>query len=454
MPDLRDRIPPQNLEAEQATLGSALLQANAIVEVQRILSAPDFYRQAHGEIWLAISELASQNEPVDLMTLQDELRRRGWLEQVGGVDYLMALVDSVPTAANAAYYADRVKDAAIRRRLMALASEITVKASDEEHEIKQIIEHTIAQLLALTSGEEGRLRHIALVLDKLWGRIDAAYKDGSGFIGLRIGLTGLDNLIGGLEGGDLMIVGARPSKGKSALALQIALNVADHLPVLFCSLEMSAEYLTLRHLGGVTGIETSRLRRGTIGEDDWMDLSSAVAREAERNLWYFEAGTVPIGELQTEVRRAAITMAIKEKSPKLLIVDHLGFVEGGTDRDNRVVQIGKAVLGIKTLAREMNIPAIACCQLHRPERATAEGKAEKKPTLESLRESGHIEEHSDLVLLIYNPEAGVGKLLTDPVRANLILAKHRNGPTGTVPVMWDAKVQHFFELEKRQEEVA
>jgi replicative DNA helicase len=447
-----DRIPPQNLEAEQATLGSALLQGSAVVAVQGIVSALDFYRQAHGEIWMAITAVADRNEPVDLITLQDELRRRGWLEQVGGVDYLMTLVDSVPTAANAAFYAERVKEAATRRRLLALASQIAAQAIDEERVITRIITDTVAQILALTTTQGGRLRHVGLVLDQLWDRIDAAFKDGTGFIGLRTGLSGLDNLIGGLEAGDLMIVGARPSKGKSALALQIALNVANHVPVLFCSLEMSAAYLTLRHLGGVTGIETSRLRRGTITEDDWTKLSAAIGRESQRNLWYFEAGAVPIGELQTEVRRAAITMAVEDKTPRLLIVDHLGFVEGGTDRDNRVVQIGKAVLGIKTLARELNIPAIACCQLHRPERETAEGKQEKKPTLESLRESGHIEEHSDLVLLIYNPESGVGKLLTDPVRASLILAKHRNGPTGTVPVMWNARIQRFLEIEERQEE--
>ena len=443
-----DRIPPQNLEAEQSALGSAMLQPAALIEIRSALEPCDFYRDAHGLVMSAMSALQDRREPVDLITLQDELRSRGHLETIGGVDYLMALVDSVPTAANAEYYAGLVKDASRRRYLIGMAARLEKRAADPADDVAPIISDLISEILNLTTGKETRLQHIASVLSGLWDRIEAAYRDGSGYIGLRTGIPGLDTLIGGMEGGDLMVIGGRPSKGKSALALQIALNVAKEAPVLMCSLEMSANYLTLRHLGATSGIETARLRRGEIHEDEFPTIADAIGREYGRDLWYFEAGAISIGDLQTQARRSAIKMATQGKGPALLIVDHLGFVTA--PGDNRVVQIGNALLGIKTLARELSLPAIVCCQLHRPER----GAADKKPTLESLRESGHIEEHSDMVLLIHNPEAGAGKLLTEPVPAWLILAKHRNGPTGSVEMMWDARVQRFYEIERRQEEAA
>jgi len=446
MPDQKsDRIPPQSLEAEQAALGSAMLQGSALVDVRATVEPSDFYREVHQRILTAMMSVQDRREPVDLLTLSEELRARQWFEQIGGVDYLMALVDAVPTAANAGYYAEQVKETSLRRRLIALAAQLSARAHDMTTDVEVVINELVSEILMMTAGKETRLQHISVVLNQLWDRIEAAYREGGGFIGLQTGFNKLDNLIGGMEGGDLMVIGARPSKGKSALSLQMALNVARYDPVLMCSLEMSAGYLTLRHLGGMTGIETSRLRRGQMEEGDFDTLAEAVSESCARKLWYFEGGAIDIADLQTQVRRWAMKMGAESQSPQLLIVDHLGFISA--PGDNRVVEIGNAVLGIKTLAREMEVPAIVCCQLSRPDR----GQKEKRPTLESLRESGHIEEHSDLVLLIHNPEAGVGKLLIEPVRAEFRLEKNRNGPTGAVDVMWDARVQRFAEIDTRKE---
>jgi replicative DNA helicase len=439
------RIPPQNIEAEQAALGSAMLSKDALLELRRDLRAKDFYLERNRRVWDCLLSLSDKNEPTDILTLASELSERRWLEAVGGRDYLFTIIDSVPTAANAAYYAGLVREASLRRALISFGGALQAEAHDEQNEAEEVLSRAVGGLLGLKSEGGEDMEHISVVLNRVWDRIAEAHANKGGHLGQDIGLPHLDGMLGGLMGGDLVVLGGRPSKGKSALSFQMALNVSREIGVLFVSLEMSTSYLVTRYLGGATGVETSRLRRGRIGEEEFNSLSDFISSAQERKLWFLQGAGMPVNRLDTLVQRAALRIAAKEERLGLIVIDHLGFVTA--PGDNRVTQIGNAVLGIKTLARSLDTPVILCCQLRRP----SSGEKDKPPTLECLRESGHIEEHADIVVLIHNPEAGTGRLLTKPAEADLIVAKHRNGPTGAVKMMWESRTQRFLEIETRRE---
>jgi replicative DNA helicase len=437
-------IPPQNLDAEQAALGSAMLSKDALLELRRDLRTKDFYMESNRRVWECLKALSDKDAPTDILTLSSELAERNWLESIGGRDYLFTIIDSVPTAANARYYAGLVREASLRRALITFGGALQVEAHDEENEAEEVLARAVGGLLGLKSEEGEDMEHISTVLGRVWDRIAEAHENKGGNLGQDVGLTHLDNILGGLMGGDLAVLGGRPSKGKSALSFQMALNVSRKVGVLFVSLEMSTSYLVTRYLGGATGVETSKLRRGRIGEEEFNSLADFIGTTQDRKLWFLQGAGMSINRLDTMVQRSALRIAAKGERLGLVVVDHLGFVTA--PGDNRVTQIGNAVLGIKTLARSLDTPVILCCQLRRP----SPGERDNPPTLECLRESGHIEEHADIVMLIHNPQAGTGTLLTEPVESTVIVAKHRNGPTGAVKMMWNPKVQRFAEVEKER----
>ena len=442
---LDQMIPPQNIEAEQATLGSAMMDKDALLSIRRDLHTKDFYLERNRRIWECLMALTDKREPTDILTLGTELQERKWLESVGGREYLFTIIDSVPTAANGGYYAGLVREASLRRALITFGGALQTEAHDEQNEAEEVLARAVGGLLGLRNDGGEEMEHISTVLTRVWERISEAHENKGGHIGLDIGMPSLDGMLGGLMGGDLFVLGGRPSKGKSALSFQMALNVSREVAVLFVSLEMSTSYLVTRFLGGALNVETSRLRRGRIEQQEFNALSDFIASNQERKLWFLQGAGMPINRLDTLVQRSALRIAAKGERLGLVVIDHLGFVTA--PGDNRVTQIGNAVLGIKTLARSLDAPVVLCCQLRRP----SPGEKDKPPTLECLRESGHIEEHADEVVLIHNPQAGNGIMLTKPVEADLIVAKHRNGPTGAVKMMWDSRTQRFLEIEKRRE---
>jgi len=421
------------------------MSKDALLELRRDLRTKDFYLERHRRVWECMVKLCDDNEPLDLLTLASELEAREWLESAGGRDYLYTIIDSVPTAANAGYYAGLVREASLRRALITFGGALQAEAHDEMNEAEEVLSRAVSGLLGLKSNEGEDMEHISSVLERVWDRIVEAHANNGGHLGLDLGLSHLDGILGGLMGGDLLVLGGRPSKGKSALSFQMALNVSREIGVLFVSLEMSTSYLVTRYLGGAANVETSKLRRGMIGEEEFSSIGQFVSTARDRKLWFLQGASMSINRVETLVQRAALRIAAKGEKLGLVVIDHLGFVTA--PGDNRVVQIGNAVLGIKTLARTLDTPVILCCQLRRP----APGEKDKPPTLECLRESGHIEEHADIVVLIHNAEAGTGILLTKPVSAKLIVAKHRNGPTGSVETKWDARIQRFAEVDQRRE---
>jgi replicative DNA helicase len=435
-----DRLPPQSVEAEQSVLGALLIDRDAVIEVADVLRPEDFYRAHHGEVYAAIIELYERREPVDVVTVSEVLERRGQLEAIGGAAYLTSLINLTPTAVNAAHYARIVERKAILRNLISAAGRIAGIGYDETAEVSEAIDRAESELFGVSQRRiQAGFSPLRQLLHSAYDRLDYLHQHKGEISGVRTGFADLDALTTGLQPSDLVIVAARPSIGKTSLALNIAEHAAvrDGRTVGVFSLEMSKEQLVLRLLSSVASIDSQRLRTGFLEEMDFTRLAPAMNALAEAAIYIDDTPNISTMELRTKARRLQA-----EAGLDLVVVDYLQLMQSSvTTRDaNRVQEVSEISRGLKALARELKVPVVALSQLSRQ----PEMRESKEPRLSDLRESGSIEQDADLVLFLWREkERGGEDAETDGEVINLKLAKHRNGPTGEIR-LWFRKRQTRF----------
>lgn len=420
-----DRVPPHNLDAEVSVLGSMLLSKDAIADVHELVRAEDFYRGAHRTMYEAISGLYDRGEPVDPVTLADELESRGTLDSAGGVVGVTELIERVPTAANASYYARIVAEQALRRRLIDAGTQITRIGYDAEHGSEEAVD--AAEALMYQVAQRGRVGEFTSMRDLLtesFELIERLSESDSAVTGLATGFTDFDQLTAGLQPQNLVIIAARPGMGKSTLVTNLAANIAVDLrrPVALFSLEMSKTELVQRILSAEGKVDSERLRTGRLQDADWPKLSQAMGRLAEAPLYIDDTPGLNLMELRSKCRRLK-----QQHGLDLVILDYLQLMTAHRRVESRVQEVSELSRGMKILAKELDVPVIALSQLSRK----PEDRSDRRPQLADLRESGSIEQDADLVAFIYRDE------VYDPEspskgEAELIVAKHRNGPLRTV----------------------
>jgi replicative DNA helicase len=438
------RLPPQDLEAERSVLGAMLLSAEAMADVVEILDAEDFYRSAHGKIYTAVRALFGHGEPVDVITAVDALRKTGLLEEIGGALYLRDLVDEVPTPASAPHYAKIVADAALRRRLIGAAADIMDVAyagSDDADAIADNAEQRIYDVARREDTEDAAA--IGDLVNDAMSELEAIQNRESAYTGLATGFRDLDELTSGLQPGNLVIIAARPGIGKSSLAMNIARNVAvQHEPVAMFSLEMSRYEIGMRLLCAEARVPWDRIRNKRVGPDDWTRVVSAGETLHDAPLSIVDAGNVNIVDIRAKARR----LKTSRQGLSLIIVDYLQLMTSPATRrqDNRQQEVAEISRSLKLLAKELKVPILALSQLNR----NPEARADKRPQLSDLRESGSLEQDSDVVMFIHRDDGDAEKKR----EAELILAKHRNGPTGSIRLSFEPSLTQFRNAARGQSE--
>lgn len=443
----KERIPPQSLIAEQSVLGSMLLDKNAVVKALEILSPDSFYRDAHRYIYDAILQLFDRGEPVDSVTVAELLRKENKLDAVGGSVYITDLINSVPTSANVEHYAKIVEEKATLRRLIDAGTKIVQDAFDEPESVDQIMDNAEKNIfnIALKRIKEGFYR-IDSVLKKVLDRIDRLYEKHETLTGIPSGYPDLDNLTAGFQNADLIIIAARPSVGKTALALNIAQNVSikHKIPVALFSLEMSKEQLAQRILCSEAEIDALRLKTASLPDAGWKRLTKALSKLSEAQLFIDDSASITSMEIRAKARRLKA-----EHGLGLVIIDYMQLMSGRARAENRVQEMSEIARSLKTLARELDLPVIALSQLSR----AVEQRTDRIPRLSDLRETGEIEQTADVVMFIhrddyYNPGSEKGNI------AEIIIAKQRNGPVGTIELVFKKEIAKFYSKESRYEQVA
>ena len=434
-------VPPQNLEAEESVLGAMLLSENAIGSVTEILDASHFYRGSHGTIFLACLELWKKGEPVDAITLVNELEERGALESVGGSARIAELAALVPATANVDHYARIVKEAATLRALIQAGQEISRLGRERVGETTELVDRAEQIVFELAQQRvSGDFDHIGPLLTESFERITKLYEAGVDVTGVPSGFRELDRLTSGFQPGNLVILAARPSMGKSALGLCIAANlgVRESTPVALFTLEMSKAEVTQRLMCSEAKVESNRVRSGKLAQEDWPRLTAACDKLMKAPIWVDDTGSITMMELRSKARR------LKSRAPDLglIIVDYLQLMTSGGTVENRVQEVSQISRNLKVLARDLDVPILALSQLSR----AVEQRHDKRPILSDLRESGSIEQDADLVLFVYRDEYYNGEESDSQGVAELILAKHRNGPTDAVKLSFLKRYAKFADL--------
>lgn len=434
-----EKLPPHSIEAEQSLLGSLLVDRDAVIRVAPFLRPDDFYREAHSRIFQSILDLYNRREPPDLITIHEELSRRGLAEEVGGASYLTWLMNSVPTSVHVEYYGRIVERTATLRRLISAGSEIAGLGYEEDLDLTDALDRAEQVLYRVvqrrSTSEFVQLRD---ALAQFFDRLDYQHQHRGDIVGVPSGFRDIDQLTGGLQRSDLIIVAARPSVGKTAFGLCMAANAAvkHRMPVGIFSLEMSAEQLVLRLLSMHTGIDSHRLRMGYLDEDEWGRLTEAFGVLSEAPIYIDDSASASSQELRSKARRLHAQTGVD-----MIMVDYLQLMQSGRT-DNRVQEISEISRGLKGLARELNVPVVALSQLSR----AVEQRQDHVPQLSDLRESGSIEQDADVVMFIYREE--LYNPQTDKKNiADIKIAKHRNGPVGTVPLRFFNDTTKFADLE-------
>ncbi len=450
-----ERIPPQNIEAEQSLLGSLLIEKDAFLRIAAAVRVDDFYRDAHGRIFEAIQDLVTKREPIDLLSLTNRLQEKGQLEAVGGRAYLIQLTSAVPTAAHIAHYATIVQKKATLRRLLTAAGDISRLGFEEEEDVDALLDQAEQKLFSVSQ------KHLATtftpikdVLDQAFDRIEELHREKGKLRGIPTGYTELDNLLAGLQKSDLVILAARPSVGKTSLAMDIARNTAVQfkVPVGIFSLEMSKEQLVDRMICSEAGVDLWRMRTGKLSDNDehgdFSRIGNALGSLSEAPIFIDDTASVSIMDIRAKARRLQMDHGLG-----LVIIDYLQLMEsrsGNKNSDNRVQEVSEISRGLKALARELNVPVLALSQLSR----AAEAVKPAIPKLSHLRESGSIEQDADVVMFIYRKAADRNYNIEDvPLDerhiAEIHVAKHRNGPTGMVKLFFDDARVTFKNLDTR-----
>ena len=435
-----DRLPPQSIEAEQSVLGALLIDKDAVIEVAEFLRADDFYRGHHGTIYAAILDLYERREPVDLVTVSEVLERNGHLDAVGGSAYLTSLINLTPTAVNAVHYGRIVERKAVLRNLIAAAGRIAGIGYEETADVSAAVDRAEQELFAVSQKRiEAGFSPLKALLHSAYDRLDYLHQHKGEISGVKTGFKDLDTLTTGLQRSDLIVLAARPSIGKTSLALNIAEHAAvrEGKTVGIFSLEMSKEQLVLRLLSSVANIDSQRLRTGFLEEMDFTRLAPAMNNLAEAPIYIDDTPNISTMELRTKARRLQA-----EAGLDMLVVDYLQLMQSTIQsRDaNRVQEVSEITRGLKSLARELQVPVVALSQLSRQ----AEMRESKEPRLSDLRESGSIEQDADLVIFLWREkDRGTEEADADGEVVKLRLAKHRNGPTGEL-ALWFKKRQTRF----------
>lgn len=443
---LIERVPPQNLEAEQAVLGAMLIEKEAIARVTELLKGGDFYREAHRLIFEAMLDLYNRNEAVDMITVIELLKREDNLEKVGGIAYVTSLANSVPTAANVHYHAKIVEEKALLRQLIQTSTQIAALGYEGSEEVSQIVDQAEKMILEVSNRRiGGDFTPIKSIVLDAFGKIEQLYESRGGITGLATGFKDLDRLTSGLQNSDLILVAARPSMGKTAFTLNIASNVAirEKKAVAFFSLEMSKEQLVQRMLCAEASIDSQKLRIGELEDDDWTKLINAADRLSGAPIFIDDTAGISVLEMRSKARRLKV-----EHDLSLIIIDYLQLMQGsgGKGGENRQQEISEISRSLKGLARELGVPVVALSQLSR----SVESRQVKKPMLSDLRESGSLEQDADIVAFLYredyyNPDTE-NKNITE-----IIVAKHRNGPVDSVQLFFHKQFTRFADLTRMPE---
>ncbi|MGB4230882.1 MAG: replicative DNA helicase [bacterium] len=441
-----DRVPPFSLEAEQSVLGAMFLEREAVLVAAEILQPEDFYRDAHRYIFEAILELEEKGRPADLVTVTETLRQQGRLEDVGGLAYVTTLAQSVPTAANVEYYARIVEEKSILRRLIREATRIVQNSYEATDEAAAILDEAEQAILRISQyRNHSGFFPVKDLISAAYDRIEYLYQNKGGVTGIPTGFKDLDRLTAGLQPSDLIIVAARPAMGKTSFALNIALHVAleAKIPVAIFSLEMSREQLIMRMLSSEAGIDGQRLRTGFLDEEDWLLLTTAMARLSEAPIYIDDTPNLTVMDIRAKARRL-----VQEQGQALILLDYLQLVNSRRSFESRQQEITEISRGLKALARELQVPVVALSQLSR----AVEQRQDKRPVLSDLRESGAIEQDADVVAFIYRDEYYNPDTETKKGIAEIIIGKQRNGPTGVVQLAFLKDSMRFRDLSYIPEE--
>lgn len=434
-------LPPQSIEAEEAIISAILIDNGTLLDILEIVSPDDFYRSAHKEIFTAIKDLFSKNEPVDLITLVNALRDSGRLEDVGGASYLSFLMDSVPAAVNPPYYAKIIRDKSSLRRLIAESNEIIRRCYENSGDLDSVIEFSERVIFEISEKKNKQAFHpISKIIESNIDALEERQGNRALVTGVPTGFSRLDTLTAGFQNSDLIILAARPAMGKTAFALNLARNAAieGNVPVAIFSLEMSKEQLSMRMLCAEARVDSSRIRSGFLSRDDWNKLTNAAGVLTDAPLYIDDSPDISATSIRTKSRRLKM-----DKNLGLIIIDYLQLMRGSVQNERRDLEISEISRSLKILAKELDVPVIALSQLNRK----LEERSDKRPQLSDLRESGALEQDADVVSFIYRDEV-YNKDENNPNRgtAEIILAKQRNGPTGTAVLTFLNAYTRFEDL--------
>ena len=432
------KLPPQNLEAEQSILGGVLMENDALNTVLEFLEEGDFYRDAHQKIFHSMIALSERNEPLDLITLTNELKKKKELDEIGGSSYLASLVEAVPTAANIAYYAKIVKDKSTLRKMISTATQIVTQSFQGGKELEDLLDEAEQAIFRIS---ENRVKPafypIKEIVKESFKVIEQLYEKKELITGIPSGFKDLDRKTAGFQNADLIIVAGRPSMGKTALCLNMAQHAAitAKVPTAIFSLEMSKEQLAIRMLCSEGRVDSSRLRSGFLSESDWPKLTMAAGALSDAQIFIDDSPAISVLELRAKARRLKA-----DRGLGLIMIDYLQLMKGRSGVERREQEISEISRSLKALAKEINVPVIAISQLSRK----AEDRPGRKPQLSDLRESGAIEQDADVILFIYRDE--VYNPDTDQKTAEVIIGKQRNGPTGKIDLTFISEYTTFKDL--------
>ena len=439
-----DRIPPHNLEAEESLLGSMLLSKEVIDDIHELVEPEDFYREANGKIYQAIIELYGHNEPVDAITLAELLKRKNWLSEVGGKSYIHTLVNVVPTAANALHYAHIVNDSSLLRRMIRSATDIAALGYSVPEDVDEAINQAEAMILEVSKKREmGSIDSIGALLSEAYAELELLSGSEGSVIGTATGFSQLDDLAGGFRPSDFIVVAGRPGMGKTSFVLTVAQHVAleQKKPVVIFSLEMSKVELSMRILCSDARVNARNLRSSSLKEEEWKRVASAMNRLSDAPITINDAGNITMVGIRSVARR------LNNKNPLgLIIVDYMQLMTGHGRSENRQQEVSEISRAMKLLARELDVPVIGVSQLSRG----PENRTDKRPMLSDLRESGAIEQDADQVMFIYREEE-YDQHTDEKGIAEIILRKHRHGPTGTIKLAFIEHFTKFDNLDTRHE---
>ncbi|RXZ83841.1 replicative DNA helicase [Paenibacillaceae bacterium] len=445
---LFDRVPPQNLEAEQAVLGSILLQSEALITVMERVRSEDFYSVPHQQIYEAMVELGENSQPIDLVTLTAYLQDRQQLDDIGGVSYLARLVGGVPTAANVDHYAQIVEEKSMVRRLIRTATDIVSNGFASADDVGMLLNEAEQRIMEISNRRSSSgFISIRDVLMEVFEKVEFLYSNKGGSTGIPSGFTDLDRMTSGFQRSDLIIVAARPSVGKTAFALNIAQNVGVRAreTVAIFSLEMSAPQLVQRMICAEANVDAGRMRTGFLEGDDWEKLTMAIGSLSEAEIFIDDTPGITVAEIRAKCRRLK-----KEKGLGMILIDYLQLIQGrGKAGENRQQEVSEISRTLKQIARELEVPVIALSQLSRG----VEQRQDKRPMMSDLRESGSIEQDADIVAFLYRDDY-YDKESEKKNIIEIIIAKQRNGPVGTVELAFLKNFNKFVSLDRSHQEPA